>query len=476
MRISTVAISADGMPSKIQFVPDNSDSQTNWMTVVTGENGTRKSLLLRLLAGAALDRPTFKAGGHETAKTQISFVGGQPLKVFALSGTPSDRFPVVSGIPINRNPTTFDVEAYSYFGPRYAGNVATRLKMITTVMYSLLRDASRTAQRSEQVLAVLTHLGYSGRIRLSMKPHRELSQKDSQARAATLRRMASDLNDKLAMGKDSYGSSLRGFVSALMTEGRENAEMSSLLDRPHQILIDLHKPAIWGGNEQPPLQEIAQLLAAGFLVADDLSMSRLSADEISKETPSNRDWIASNDLSSGQWQLINCLLNLAVNVEDRSLVLVDEPENSLHPEWQREYIDLLKLTMSAVKGCHVVLATHSPLIAAGVPSDEGNLLRLRHLAGKKAVEVSFEPPVFGWLPGDVLRERFDMETARAPELVRAANQALALLKNPNSDLSQLQPLGHTLSRLAAGLPTTDPLLPALEAIVEMALPNTQNAE
>jgi len=40
------------MPSKIQFVPDNSDSKTNWMTVVTGENGTRKSLLLRLLAGA----------------------------------------------------------------------------------------------------------------------------------------------------------------------------------------------------------------------------------------------------------------------------------------------------------------------------------------------------------------------------------------------------------------------------------------
>jgi hypothetical protein len=240
--------------------------------------------------------------------------------------------------------------------------------------------------------------------------------------------------------------------------------------------MDFLKPGVWIDEEKQPMQEIAQMLAAGFLVADDLSMSRLEADGDDNEPSSDRDWIESNDLSSGQWQLINGLLNLALNVEDESLVLVDEPENSLHPEWQREYIDLLKQTMSAVKGCHVVLATHSPLIAAGVPPDEGNLLRISHLAGKQAIDVSFEPSVFGWLPGDVLQERFDMDSARAPELVHIANQALALLRHPNGDSVQLQSLGTTLSRLAAGLPTTDPLLPALEAIVEMALPGAQKLE
>jgi len=476
VRISSATIKADGIPSQIQFAPNDSDSETNWLTVITGENGTRKSLLLRLLTGAALGRPTFKAAGHETAETSISFAGGQPSKIFALSGTPSDRFPVVTGIPITRTPTTFDVDAYSYFGPRYAGNVATRQRMITTVMYSLLRDPSRTAQRANQVMALLAHLGYSGRIRITVEPNRKLRQSSEQARLAALRSMASEIDDKLVVGQESYGSSLRGFVSALMTEGPETALASSILSSQRQIVIDLLRPSGWIGVEKQPMQEVAQMLAAGFLVASDLSMSPLDVDEDNSEPWSDRDWIESNDLSSGQWQLINGLLNLALNVEDRSLVLVDEPENSLHPEWQREYIDLLKQTMSAVDGCHVVLATHSPLIAAGVQPNEGNLLRIRNRTGKRAIEVSFEPPVFGWLPGDVLQERFDMESARAPELVHVANQALALLKIPNGDSVQLQSLGTTLSRLAAGLPTTDPLLPALEAIVEMALPGAQRSE
>ena len=118
LRISSVAVQAEGIPSRIALSPDDADAATNWLTVITGENGTRKSLLLRLLVGAALGRPTFKATGHKTAETQIEFVDGRPAKVFALSGTSSDRFPVISGIPVTRPPTTFDVKTYSYFGPR----------------------------------------------------------------------------------------------------------------------------------------------------------------------------------------------------------------------------------------------------------------------------------------------------------------------------------------------------------------------
>lgn len=479
MRISTAAITAEGIPRTIDFVDSASDSETNWLTIVTGENGTRKSLLLRLLAGAALGRPTFKAPGHETTETRITYTGEQPQKVFALSGTPSDRFPVVSGIPVARTPTTFDIDAYAYFGPKYAGNVATRLRMITTVMYSLLRDPPRTDTRASQVSAVLEHLGYSGQILLLIEPSRKLGQKVNQARDATLSEMADELEKKLVSSKQDrgyQGLQLKNLISALKGAAPGREGLSALLSRSHRILIDLQKRSIVDGDKKPPMQEIAQLLAAGFLVADDLKLRRASDDGATESEATDRDWIASNDLSSGQWQLINCLLNLALNIEDKALVLVDEPENSLHPEWQREYVDLLKLTMSSAKGCHAVLATHSPLIAAGVKPNEGNILRLRHAADRSAIEVSLEPPVFGWLPGDVLQERFNMESARAPDLVQAANEALALLKSPDADRPQLRELGLTLSRLSAGLPTTDPLLPALEAIVELALSDAQNAE
>lgn len=257
----------------------------------------------------------------------------------------------------------------------------------------------------------------------------------------------------------------------MLVDGPESAIATELLERPHEITIDFEKDDIWEDRGQNSAYEIAQLLAAGFLTADELLLSRTSIHDEDGKLPSKSYWVASNDLSSGQWQLINCLLNLTLNVEDKSLILLDEPENSLHPEWQREYISLLKLAISSVRGCHVILATHSPLIAAGVSPDEGNLLRLHRTPNGHAIKVSDEQSVFGWLPGDVLQERFDMDSARAPQLVEVANQALQLLKEPRNEeshLSELRDLGQSLSQFASGLPTNDPLLPVLEAIIEMA--------
>ncbi|MGC0843250.1 AAA family ATPase [Pantoea agglomerans] len=49
------------------------------------------------------------------------------------------------------------------------------------------------------------------------------------------------------------------------------------------------------------------------------------------------------------------------------LILIDEPENSLHPKWQREYIGFIK-GFIGYDAVDIVIATHSPLIAI----DDGN--------------------------------------------------------------------------------------------------------
>ena len=66
--------------------------------------------------------------------------------------------------------------------------------------------------------------------------------------------------------------------------------------------------------------------------------------------------------SSGQQQMLCSIVGLAASLRRNSLVVVDEPELSLHPNWQMSYLDLLEAALAPHEGCHVFLATHSPLI------------------------------------------------------------------------------------------------------------------
>ena len=61
-----------------------------------------------------------------------------------------------------------------------------------------------------------------------------------------------------------------------------------------------------------------------------------------------------------QHQLI-LLYELVFNVRKNSLVLIDEPENSLHVAWQRLFIDDL-LAIIKAENLQVIVVTHSPQI------------------------------------------------------------------------------------------------------------------
>ena len=66
-------------------------------------------------------------------------------------------------------------------------------------------------------------------------------------------------------------------------------------------------------------------------------------------------------LSSGEQHEVIMLFELLFHVKPDALVLMDEPEISLHVVWQQQFLkDLLKMT--ALSHFDVLLATHSPLI------------------------------------------------------------------------------------------------------------------
>lgn len=66
--------------------------------------------------------------------------------------------------------------------------------------------------------------------------------------------------------------------------------------------------------------------------------------------------------SSGQQQMLCSIISLATALRDDSLILIDEPELSLHPKWQMMYMQHLFDLLEQFQRCHVLIATHSPLI------------------------------------------------------------------------------------------------------------------
>lgn len=66
-------------------------------------------------------------------------------------------------------------------------------------------------------------------------------------------------------------------------------------------------------------------------------------------------------LSSGEQNEIILLYNFIFQISSNSILLIDEPENSLHVEWQSVFYEELE-EICNMNNIQVIVATHSPQI------------------------------------------------------------------------------------------------------------------
>lgn len=79
--------------------------------------------------------------------------------------------------------------------------------------------------------------------------------------------------------------------------------------------------------------------------------------------------------SSGQLALISSMLFLVTNVGRDPLIIIDEPENSLHPSWQRDYVEKILVAMN-FRNASVIIATHAPLVVTGALASSPDLVSI----------------------------------------------------------------------------------------------------
>lgn len=76
----------------------------------------------------------------------------------------------------------------------------------------------------------------------------------------------------------------------------------------------------------------------------------------------NGDFIDRNMLSSGEQNQVVLLFNLIFDLVSQKVILIDEPEISLHVAWQQTFLDSLKKIQKINQYEKVIIATHSPQV------------------------------------------------------------------------------------------------------------------
>lgn len=119
-------------------------------------------------------------------------------------------------------------------------------------------------------------------------------------------------------------------------------------------------------------------------------------------------------LSSGEKQLFFRIMALKMVEASHSVILVDEPEISLHPAWQQR---ILTVYEHIGPGNQVFIATHSPHVIGSAEREEVKLLSREEATGRIRCD-GYE--VFGSTRGapveHILTELMGLDTTRDPDI------------------------------------------------------------
>lgn len=468
MEVQSVSFSKYGVNETFTLRNPEQKVNKNCFTIINGNNGTGKSAILRIISDAALGSDVSRQSNMFISNIKIA-ISGKISRTIALSGTHNDRFPLNSGIDLRQNLNKFDILPFYYYGPKQYGNYTSVFKASNTISHSLLSENNKILPIS--LVMFLKYIGFKPKISISFQMgnrskvdvppsyFQDLQKKldHLKIKSSGPTKISDTLYHSISLAQSIVNSR---FFKSLFLDPKEEKYLTFDLSAGKDgltIYNDVFFDFFYSNGVVPLPQFLADLIALG-IISTRVSLIRNDSEEK----------IALEELSSGEWQLIYSLLNLAINVDDNSLILVDEPENSLHPQWQTEYVRIIRDLVSHCVGCHIIIATHSPLIAASIMPQDGNLIRLERSQDTNKLRVEMEDIAYGWLPEDVLKERFDIASVRPPELTQAVNRSLKLLKYSSEISPELTELASQIKIFRKLLPLHDPLISVMNAIIAIS--------
>lgn len=160
------------------------------------------------------------------------------------------------------------------------------------------------------------------------------------------------------------------------------------------------------------------------------------------------------ELSSGEKQIAYRVGYLLKSLRGLSggIILIDEPELSLHPKWQEKYLQFLRDVFSDASGLNIqfIIATHSPLLLKGVLGEDVSVHILNKDPAGQVIVTNAKEKGFGclkWSPswGEICYFAYGMATVEFhDDLYSAIEDSLKV--NPEDRVEQTVFERHVLSK------------------------------
>lgn len=178
------------------------------------------------------------------------------------------------------------------------------------------------------------------------------------------------------------------------------------LDDIHQDFIQAIKYCV-----SQPLKRERWIKAINRLESDEnfASMELKDLVNLSSDDLSNKAHMTIREMSSGHAVVLLTITRLVATVEEKTLVLIDEPESHLHPPLLSAFVRALSELLHDRNGVSII-ATHSPVVLQEVPkSCVWKINRVGSITTARRPETE----TFGENVGVLTREVFGLEVVKS---------------------------------------------------------------
>ena len=180
----------------------------------------------------------------------------------------------------------------------------------------------------------------------------------------------------------------------------------------------------------------------------------------------NGKQIASEEMSSGEFAMLSMVLSISTAASDlHTLILIDEPELSLHPNWQMTIIDNLDRALKN-QVCHLLIATHSHMLVSDLPMNRSSVSQWEKDKDGNLIANRIEENTYGWSAEEVLLKVFKTATDRNRYFGERIAKLLEQMGNDTITKEAVADELDDLQEISQHLSDVDPMKMVLNTIID----------
>jgi len=310
---------------EINILPHENFNDVNVFTIIIGKNSVGKSRLL----GSIIDY---------TLKKESS----SSKKIIAISNTSYNKF------------------------PSYKDNTSNYIKLLSVPHNGPIGYLFRQEQEDRNFEEFKKYI-ITNEVNKKIKPNTYLD----------VRRLIPKLLLKI---KENSNFTYQNLAKVLIFLNLDNSLIIRLVVRKSIFFkiqktenIDILKKLEEINSLEIPLEDLSSL---DPVIIDLILMGLIDIFRIYLYDKKSKQKINYRELSSGQLAILTMGLALISELENDSIICIDEPEVNLHPQWQEEIINLIESISENYKNCQFLIATHSPQIVSNLTYSNSYVLDL----------------------------------------------------------------------------------------------------